>query len=109
MRVWDIPPDRLCRNHLLGQHNEIHGLWTIITLDRKGFGHHPETSRWRGKLVARYRRHEETVAEMLRRGYNHASPPPPDLATGETTQADYVDTPEEQARILREKDCGCHP
>jgi len=109
VRVWDIPPDRLCRNHLLGQHNEIHGLWTIITQDRKGFARHPETSRWRGKLAALYHRHEDTADEMLTRGYRHASPLPPGLATGEADQTTYVDTLAEQERILHEKGCGCQP
>ena len=26
MRIWDIPLDRLCRNHLLGEHNELHAI-----------------------------------------------------------------------------------
>jgi hypothetical protein len=24
MRIWDLPPERLCRQHLLGEHREGH-------------------------------------------------------------------------------------
>src|SRR5690554_2499542 len=107
MRIWDLPPEILCRNHLLGEHNELHGLWTILTEGRTGYARHPETLRWRGKLAALYNRHEQLVAEMERRGYNHRSPLDPALATGSAIQDEYVDTPEEQVRILRVKGCAC--
>ena len=45
MRIWDIPPEKLCRNHLLGEHNEQHAIWSILTHNKKGFSHHPETIR----------------------------------------------------------------
>ncbi len=31
MRIWDIPPKLLCRNHLLGEHRELHAIWSILT------------------------------------------------------------------------------
>ena len=31
MRTWDIPPEKLCRQHLLGEHRELHAIWSIIT------------------------------------------------------------------------------
>jgi sugar lactone lactonase YvrE len=58
MRIWDVPPSLLCRQHLLGEHRELHGLWRIITEDRQGYAKHPETRRWRGKLAALYERHD---------------------------------------------------
>ena len=58
MRIWDLPPSLLCRQHLLGEHRELHGLWRILTENRQGYAHHPETRRWRGKLAALYQRHE---------------------------------------------------
>lgn len=27
MRIWDLSPKRLCRNHLLGEHRELHAIW----------------------------------------------------------------------------------
>ena len=107
MRIWDLSPDKLCRQHLLGEHRELHALWVILTQGRKGFAHHPETLRWRGKLKALYRRHEALVVEMAIRGYRHATPLPEDQAAGLEYQQDYKDTPEEQINLLRRKGCGC--
>ena len=107
MRIWDLEPERLCRQHLLGEHRELHGLWVILTEDRRGFARHPETARWRGKLKALYRRHEALVAEMGRRGYRHQTPLPAAQATGLGVQEDYKDSPAEQVKILRKKGCGC--
>lgn len=108
MRVWDVPPQQLCRSHLLGEHREIHALWAVLTANKKGYVHHPETLRWKGRLMALYLRHEADVAEMARRGYCHATPLDVRLATGAAQQDVYVDPPDEQVRILRRKGCDCH-
>ncbi len=107
MRIWDLEPARLCRAHLLGEHRELHGLWSILTEGKRGYRAHPETRRWEGKLAALFARHEALVEEMQRRGYRHASPLDARLATGESVQREYVDAPAEQWRILRGKRCGC--
>lgn len=107
MRIWDITPSKLCRNHLLGEHRELHAMWTIITENKKGYSLHPETIRWKGKLKAMYLRHEELVAEMIKRGYNHHSSLDKRKARGRSTQDTFVDKPEKQARILKQKGCGC--
>lgn len=67
-----IDPKMLCKNHLLGEHNEIHkhkhcfekcysisGRISPIVLIE------PENMQ---------NRHDELVQEMIRRGYNHNSP-----------------------------------
>ena len=107
MRIWDVPPSILCRQHLLGEHRELHALWTILTECRQGYARHPETRRWRGKLAALHRRHELLAVEMQRRGYRHGSPLDPRLATGLEAQHDYVDAPAAQLVLLRAKGCGC--
>lgn len=107
MRIWDLEPARLCRQHLLGEHRELHALWVILTKEKKGFARHPETARWRGKLKALYQRHQALVVEMARRGYRHQTPLPTEEAVGLAEQKEYKDTPAEQARILRNKGCGC--
>jgi len=107
MRIWDLEPDRLCRQHLLGEHRELHALWAILTEGKKGFARHPETARWRGKLRALYLRHEGLVAEMARRGYRHATPLPASQATGAAVQTEYKDAPAAQRRMLQAKGCGC--
>ena len=108
MRIWDIEPSLLCRQHLLGEHAELHALWSILTADKAGYANHPETARWRGKLMALYIKHEEIVAEMTRRGYVHRSTLPTSEATGAAVQHEFVDTVEEQKRLLRAKGCHCH-
>jgi hypothetical protein len=107
MRIWDVPPDLLCRAHLLGEHRELHGLWNILTKGKVGYSRHPETRRWDGRLAALYDRHEALVGEMARRGYRHASPLDPLLAVGSSVQDRFIDPPREQLRLLREKPCPC--
>jgi hypothetical protein len=107
MRIWDIHPKRLCRNHLLGEHRELHGIWVILTRGKKGYSRHPETRRWRGKLMALYLRHEALVKELHRRNYRHNSPLNKKMAQGGSIQDSYIDRPKIQARILRRKKCGC--
>ena len=107
MRVWDLPPQLLCNKHLVAEHFEIHTIWSVLTRGLKGWARHPETLRWQGRLRALYRRHEADVEEMQRRGFCHRSPLDESLATGEPEQAEYVDAPEEQARLLRERCEGC--
>jgi hypothetical protein len=107
VRIWDVPPSILCRQHLLGEHRELHGLWRILTEDRRGYANHPETRRWRGKLAALYQRHEALAAEMARRGYRHATPLDGNQASGAATQNDFLDSLDAQFAILRAKGCGC--
>lgn len=107
MRIWDISPSKLCKNHLLGEHRELHAIWTVITENKKGYSLHPETLRWKGKLKAIYFRHENLVQEMIRRGYNHKSPLDKRKATGKSIQNDYLDSPSKQIKILKNKGCNC--
>jgi len=108
MRIWDISPDKLCRNHLLGEHSELHAIWSILTQNKKGFANHPETLRWRGRLRALYLRHEKIVQEMKKRGYNHYSPLDVRFATGKSIQNQFVNSYQEQINILKNKKCRCN-
>lgn len=107
MRIWDVEPGVLCRAHLLGEHRELHAVWAVLTEDRQGYRHHPETQRWQGRLAALYERHEALVAEMTSRGYNHRSPLDQALASGDTVQPVYVDPLPRQLELLRSKPCSC--
>src|SRR5215212_6303415 len=107
MRIWDVSPSLLCRQHLLGEHRELHLIDPAPTENRQGYSHHPETRRWRGKLAALYQRHEALTEEMARRGYQHASPLDQRQATGSAVQNDYVDPLDAQFAILRSKGCDC--
>lgn len=108
MRIWDIPPDKLCRNHLLGEHTELHAIWSILTRGKSGYSNHPETRRWKGKLKALFCIHEKIVQEMLTRGYRHQSPLDRKLATGSRVQTEFVDPVELQVQILKQKRCSCN-
>ena len=107
MRIWDISPKKLCRNHLLGEHRELHAIWSVIVNGKKGYARHPETLRWKGKLKALYGRHEALVSEMAARGYRHLSPLAKRQATGSAKQTIYVDRLRKQLVILRNKYCQC--
>ena len=107
MRIWDLSPSILCRQHLLGEHLELHSLWVVISQSKKGYSRHPETLRWIGKLKALYNRHEEQVKEMQSRGYNHKSPLDNALAVGSSKQNVFINSPAEQKEILRIKGCNC--
>ena len=107
MRIWDISPSKLCRSHLLGEHRELHAIWAVITKNKRGYSHHPETKRWKGKLNALYLRHEKLVKEMQRRGYSHNSNLEKRLAKGSSRQNVFVDSIEKQIKILKRKNCDC--
>ena len=107
MRIWDISVEQLCNNHLLGEHRELHAIWSILINDKKGYSKHPETLRWQGKLKALYLRHEHQVKEMGKRGFNHYSHLDENLATGKNKQDVLIDTIDAQIELLRNKECKC--
>lgn len=107
MRIWDVPPAELCRLHLLGEHRELHAIWSILVNDKTGYRNHPEVKRWQDKRTALYRRHAALVEEMERRGYRHCSPLDSSKATDGEIQDCYVDTLAVQRRLLRDKPCDC--
>lgn len=107
VRIWDLPPERLCRDHLLGEHRELHAVWSVLTGNKAGYRKHPETLRWEGRLAALYARHAALVEEMWARGYTHSSPLDVELATGAAVQDRFVDAPEAQVTLLRSRGCAC--
>jgi len=73
MRMWNVDPKYMCRQHLLGEHVEMHMFVGIIIKGTSLEGY------IRGGLVEVHniqKRHDELVVEMLRRGYKHHSPLP---------------------------------
>jgi hypothetical protein len=70
MRMWMVPPGRLCRRHLLGEHVELHMLAGHIGRGRSLAGYVT------GGLVEPARiaaRHRALVREMRARGSRHGS------------------------------------
>lgn len=103
MRVWDIHPGYLSRQSLLGQHAEIHAIYSIITGGKKGYASHPETLRWKERLSSLEKRHALTVKEMALRSMGHHSPVPKDMLQDSSASKSYVDMPAEQFAILTQK------
>ncbi len=102
MRIWDIDPGYLSRQRLLGEHRELHGLHVVVTDDRRGYRHHPETLRWEPCIHALRLRHSQLLSEMLLRGYRHQSPLPPAELPIEWPEV-FLDSPGRQLQLLREK------
>ena len=71
MRMWMLPPEGMCRKHLLGEHVELHMLLGSMrrgkNIDGFLFGGLVDPQ----QLFAR---HEELVTEMAQRGFKHTSP-----------------------------------
>jgi len=107
VRIWDLEPAELCDRHLLGEHRELHAIWSILTTGKRGYRDHPETVRWRGRLAALYARHEAQVTEMGGRGFRHASPLDRRLATGDADQTDLLESVQAQRERLARHSCEC--
>lgn len=88
VRIWRVPVSEFNRQHLLGEHAELHCIVGSLLGKYKAYRNHPETMRFEGRLDQLYARHAEQVLEMQKRGYNHHSPLP-------KTPAKYVYSEEE--------------
>lgn len=109
MRIWDqVEPKRLCRQHLLSEHRELHGLWSVLSKMREGeasgYSRHPEVVRWIDHEAALAERHNALVEEMLARGYKHNSPLPGPVPD---SWDDVPDPYDEQEEWLSKKGCEC--
>lgn len=71
MRMWMVPPEIMCREHLLGEHRELH---TFIGTLRKGTSIKGYIEKGLLEVHSIKERHEALVKEMTRRGYNHQTP-----------------------------------
>ena len=91
----------------MGEHRELHAIWSVLVNGKKGYARHPETLRWRGKLKALFGRHDALVKEMAVRGYDHRSPLPKRLARGSALQRTFVATKPAQIQMLKSKRCRC--
>jgi hypothetical protein len=95
MRIWFVPVEELDDRHLLGEHFELHVMANALIRGGGGWFNHPATKMFRGKLGALYRRHEQQVAEMQRRGFTgHKTPFPVEKIPPEEMDAQIDVTPE---------------
>jgi len=70
-RMWMGDPKTMCKNHLLGEHKEIHQLLGSL---KKGFNVDGYVRNNCIEINSIERRHNELVVEMTARGWNHWSP-----------------------------------
>jgi hypothetical protein len=73
MRMWMVDPKLMCRQHLLGEHVEIHMFVGHMERGRSIDGYLENNCL---EMSSMRKRHDELVVEMKRRGYNHKSPLP---------------------------------
>lgn len=71
MRMWFVDPRLMCRQHLLGEHRELHAIVGAIIhgIGIDGYRNLLEVHNVRT-------RHEKIVKETRRRSYRHESPLP---------------------------------
>lgn len=71
MRMWMVNPVYMCKDHLLGEHREIH-MCVGYLKNRNHLKHYA----YHGLIEVNslQSRHEILVKEMERRGYNHNTP-----------------------------------
>jgi len=71
MRMWGAKPETMCRQHLLGEHLEMHMFVGSMKkhVNLKGYVKKDLVEPQNIK-----QRHDVLVAEMKKRGYNHDSP-----------------------------------
>lgn len=71
MRMWLVDPKKLCRQHLLGEHLEMHMFASFINKGKSIKGFIDKRLVATDKIVER---HNDLAKEMQRRGYIHKSP-----------------------------------
>lgn len=102
MRVWDLPAGYLSRQSLLGEHRELHGIYSILTQNKSGYARHPETLRWVRTLSGLAARHRQLAAEMLLRGYVDRTPIRVTMSRVKWPEV-FVTEPLDQIALLRAK------
>ena len=70
MRMWLVNPKKMCRQHLLGEHSELHMFAGLMRL-KKGVAGFIANNLLEPKSLKK--RHYELAREMKRRGYLHRS------------------------------------
>lgn len=70
-RMWMVEPKLMCRQHLLGEHKELHQLFGHLRVKKRVDKYITNNCL---EISSLKDRHEEIREEMERRGYNHKSP-----------------------------------
>ena len=102
VRIWCVPVQELNRQHLLGEHAELHCIVGALQGKYQAYQNNPETLRFKDRIEELYFRHEQQVQEIIKRGYKHNSPLPqsnqPYTCTKDEYMRDHQDLAERQHR-----------
>lgn len=71
MRMWNVRPNLMCKQHLLGEHRELHALVGIVNKDTSLQGYYDNGLVNPHEIVER---HKVLKEEMEQRGHDHQSP-----------------------------------
>jgi hypothetical protein len=71
MRMWNVPTEMLCNQHLLGEHVEMHMFAGSIRLGKSIVGFIAKGFVETDKIKSR---HDALAVELLKRGFRHNSP-----------------------------------
>lgn len=77
MRMWGVDPRLLCRQHLLGEHKEMHMFKGTLEAGISIRGYVDKGLVEVHKIIMR---HDTLATEMTKRGMNHKSPLPEELS-----------------------------
>ena len=69
--MWNVDPKILCRQHLLGEHREMHALIGSLRKGRSIKGH---IEKGQVEVHNILKRHDALAKEILRRGWRHIKP-----------------------------------
>jgi hypothetical protein len=69
--MWMVDPVLMCREHLLGEHREMHALVGMLTR-KKSLTGYIKKGLLTPKLIGK--RHDQLAKEIVKRGYNHLTP-----------------------------------
>jgi hypothetical protein len=103
VRIWCVPVTELDRQHLLGEHAELHCIVGALLDKYKAYQNHPETLRFKDRIDELYFRHNEQVQEMQKRGYVHNSPLPQSDKRYTCTEEQYMRDHNELAKRQTKK------
>lgn len=105
--MWCVPPEVLCRQHLLGEHKELHQLVGHIRAGHMNAvrGHAKQGQIDTARILDR---HTKLAEELKRREYNHNSPLEYDdeLDLGEIDEESNFDELIERCTECRERSLG---
>lgn len=99
MRMWNVNPEKMCRQHLLGEHLEMHMFKGAILNNKNILGY--ENGLLKKGLIKI--RHDRLAKEMLFRGYNHKT----SMRKFNEGKGGFVDVKANLKEILRRcKECS---